>query len=249
MIKGLSASSAGMRPKMLAMEVLANNLANISTTGFKRDEVFAQILKESADKLPSGGSGDLEGVSVERYTDFTEGALKETNNPLDVAIEGRGFFAVETPHGVRYTRTGRFSLSTEGTIMTTEGFPVLGKNGAITLPDRQKMATADISISQHGEVSVGKQVIAQMRIADFDDMTQLKKETATLFSTDAKERIVNFDVNQTSAIRQGALEESNVNGLEEMVEMIELTRSFESNQKAVQTQDNTLEKALEVGKL
>lgn len=247
MIKGIYASGSGMLPRMLRLEVIGNNLANINTTGFKRDNIFVQILKDSA-VTQSQGTGELVGLDVHEYTEFTEGSLKQTNNQLDVAMQGRGFFVVETPRGVRYTRNGNFSLSVDGTVVTAQGYPVLGNGGRIQLPDIHKLAQGDLSITEIGEIIVDKKPVGTLRIADFEDNSVLKKEAGTYFVASAPEKGADVD-GKDRLIRQGFLEESNVDGIEEMIAMVELSRNFESDQKAMQYQDGTLDKAMEVGRV
>ncbi|HTX18025.1 MAG TPA: flagellar basal-body rod protein FlgF [Bacteroidota bacterium] len=247
MIKGIYASGSGMVPRMMKLEVIANNLANISTTGFKRDNIFVQILKDTEVSQSKGG-GDLSGLDVKEYTDFTEGSMNQTSNPLDLAIQGPGFFTVQSPTGLCYTRNGIFSLSTDGTIVTAEGYPLLGSGGPIRLPDVQKLSQGDIVVNQSGEVTYDGKIISRLRIASFTDMGSLKKEKGTYFVTTAPETGTEADGKDT-VIRQGQLEESNVNGIEEMIEMIELSRSFESAQKTMLYQDGTLEKAMDVGQV
>ena len=247
MIKGMYSSGSGMMPRMLKLEVIANNLANINTTGFKRDSIFVQILK-NAGVAQSKGGGDLSGLDVKEYTDFSEGSMNPTGNQLDLAIQGPGFFAADTPSGVRYTRNGNFSLSTDGTIVTAQGYPVLGTSGPIQLPDLRNAKIGDISINESGEISVDGKKIGSLLIAKFDDTSVLKKEEGTFFTADVPGKDAEADGKGT-IIRQGQLEESNVNGIEEMVQMIELSRSFESAQKTMLYQDGTLDKAMDIGKL
>ena len=247
MIKGLYASGSGMMPRMLKLEVIANNLANISTAGFKRDNIFVQIMKDTGIAQTKGG-GDLSGLNVREYTDFSEGSMNPTSNKLDLAIQGSGFFVAQAPDGLRYTRNGSFGLSTDGTIVTSQGYPVMGTGGPIRLPDMQKTSQGDISINETGEVSVDGKQIGRLEIANFEDTSVLKKDGGTYFAADEGAKSSVADGKNTS-IRQGFLEESNVNGIEEMVQMIELSRSFESAQKTMVSQDGTLDKANDVGKL
>ena len=247
MIKGIYASGSGMVPRMMKLEVIANNLANISTTGFKRDNIFVQILKDTGISQSKGG-GDLSGLDVKEYTDFAEGSMSQTSNPLDLAIQGPGFFTVQSPTGTCYTRNGSFSLSTNGTLVTSQGYPVLGTGGPIQLPDVRKLSQGDIVINQSGEVTFDGKIISRLRIANFADMSALKKEGGTYFVSTAPEKGTEAD-GKDIVIRQGQLEESNVNGIEEMIEMIELSRSFESAQKTMLYQDSTLEKAMDVGQV
>jgi len=247
MIKGLYSSEASMRPMMARMEVIANNLANINSTGFKRDRVFVRMLTDSA-AAQAEGKGELEGVDAKKYIDFSEGSLQQTGNPFDLALQGRGFFVVETPEGVRYTRNGNFKLNTEGVLVTGDGFPVMAATGAVQIPRLDKAQQSNIRISEAGEVMMDKDTFAKLRIVDFDRLDLLKKDQQSLFIADSGERIIEGP-GQLTSVRQGFLEESNVEGIEEMIAMIELHRNFEMNQKAIQSQDATLEKSNEVGKL
>jgi flagellar basal-body rod protein FlgF len=246
MIKSIHTSGAGMEPMMTRLEVIANNLANMNTTGYKRDEVFMQLVKDAA-LLQAQGKGDLSEVQVERITDFSDGSLNPTNNPLDVAVQGRGFFVVDTPQGLRYTRNGNFTLTSSGTLVTAQGDPVMGVNGRIQLPDLQNLKRGQIVISESGEIDVDNRSIARLRVVDFGAGTGLTKQTSSLFVAPAG--VLPSDIREDSVqIRQGFLEGSNVEGLEEMIAMIELTRNFESNQRIIQAEDGTLERANDVGR-
>jgi len=247
MIKGLMTSEAAMRPKMAQLEVIANNLANINSTGFKRDRLFVQVLKDSINGQSNGG-GDLATGTVKYYTDFSDGSLQPTGNTFDLAIQGRGFFVVDTPRGVRYTRNGNFSLSTDGTLVDSTGSPVMGVDGKIQIPDPQKLQQGTITIAEDGEVTADKQALGTLRIADFQNPEALRKESGSYFAAAPGQQEVEGP-GKLTAIRQGYLEESNVDGLEEMVGMIELSRSYETDQKVIQAQDESIEKGLDVGKL
>ena len=247
MIKGIYSSGAGMQPRMMRLEVISNNLANIDTTGFKRDNLFIDILKNKGTEMAKG-KGELAGLEAKEFTDFSEGSLRETNNQLDLSIVGNGFFVMETPNGLRYTRNGNFMLNVDGTLTTNQGYPVLGENGKIVIPDIQKLRDGDININETGEITVNNSIVGRVRIATFDNLNLLKKDHSTSFQTDEPERSIEPD-GTTTSIRQGFLEESNVNGIAEMVEMVELGRSFETDQKAVQAQDETLQQAMDVGRV
>ncbi|MER3522592.1 MAG: flagellar basal-body rod protein FlgF [Ignavibacteria bacterium] len=247
MIKGLYASSNGMPPMMVKLEVIANNLANINTSGFKKDGLFVQMMNDPG-IAPVVGAGKLSTrVQTERVTDFSEGSLVQTSNPLDLALQGRGFFVVQTPQGTRYTRNGNFTIALDGTLTTGDGFPVLAKDGTIKFPDLQQLAQESVRILPTGEIHVGTKAIGALRIVDFEDTTRLQKAGGALFSLDSTDDTGMHEV-ELPTVRQGYLEESNVDGIAEMIEMIEITRHFESNQKAIASQDATLEKVLEVGK-
>ncbi len=247
MIKSIYNSSAGMRSKMVNMEIVANNLANINSTGYKRDAAFTEILKETGVEQLNG-QPDTSGMVTRQYVDFSEGSLNNTNNQLDVAIQGRGFFVVETPNGLRYTRDGHFDLTSTGLLVTAEGYPVIGKEGKIQLPEKENLKRAKLLIDESGEIILDDKTVAKLRIVDFADLSKLSKEGKSLFNSNLIPHTIE-PLENLSVVRQGYLEASNVDGIAEMVAMIEMTRSFESNQKAIQTQDETLQKAIEVGKL
>ena len=175
MIKGIYSSEAAMRPKMARMEVLANNLANINTTGFKRDRVFVRMLEQSS-AAAADGRGDMTGVTTGKYIDTTAGSLQQTENPLDLAIEGDGYFAVQTPRGVRLTRNGNFTLNKEGVLTTADGYPLLGTNGAIQIPQKEKLDIKSLSISASGEVSSGKEPLGQLRVVVPERADALQKD-------------------------------------------------------------------------
>jgi len=247
MIKGIQAAETSMRPKMMRLEVIANNLANVSTTGFKRERLFVQMLKDSS-APQADPTGELDGVKVTEGIDLTQGSLQQTTNPLDVALQGRGFFVVDTPRGVRYTRNGSFHLATDGTLVNSDGFPVAGANGQIHFPDLQHLQQGTVSITETGEILVDKDTIGKLRVVDFADATGLKKDTASLIEA-PPEKPVQEGPGPATAVKQGFVEESNVDGVEEMIAMTELQRSFETDQKVLQAMDDSLTKTMEVGKL
>ena len=247
MIKGLYSSSNGMPPMLVRMEVIANNLANMNATGFKKDAMFIEMMKDPG-VAPDASAGELTTrLSIQKATDFSEGSLRQTQNPLDLALQGSGYFTVQTPRGERYTRNGNFTLGLDGTLRTREGFSVLGTLGKITVPNMQRVVQENIVVTEAGEVMMGKDSLGMLRIVDFQDQPKLKKDGSALFraeeSNDPGLKEIEFPV-----VRQGFLEESNVDGIEEMIEMIEIMRHFESNQKAIASQDATLDKLMEIGK-
>jgi flagellar basal-body rod protein FlgG len=247
MIKGIYAAEAAMRPKMTRMEVLANNLANINSTGFKKDRVFMSMLKESAAGRTDDRT-DMAGVDARRAIDFSGGSLQQTGNPLDLAIEGPGFFAVETPRGIRLTRNGNFKLSPDGTLITGEGYAVLSSAGHITIPQADRIPKESISINEAGLLSTGKETIGRIQLVDVERTASLQKDHESLFIPDPRDPIRDIEEDQT-VIRQGYLEESNVEGIEEMIAMIELSRSFETDQKMIQAQEQTLDRVMDLGRV
>jgi flagellar basal-body rod protein FlgF len=248
MIKGIFSSASGMQPHSIKLEIIANNLANIDTTGFKKDNAFLQVLnQQEVLKRQGAGLGELAALDAREFTDYTQGSFNTTNNPLDVAIHGNGFFTVNTPQGVRYTRNGNFSLGQDGTVQTTDGYPVLGTTGELRISNWSKVSSGGITISPHGEVMVDKVSVGQLRVVDFPKPYDLEKTGASLFMP--KENVVPVEVEPNTMIKQGMLEESNVDAIEEMVAMIDLNRSYETDQRMTTIQDGTLDKAMEVGRL
>lgn len=247
MIKGIYTSEASMRPKMARMEVIANNLANINSTGFKRDRVFLEMLNASGG-VPSDGRNDLTGINTRHAVDFTQGSLQPTGNTFDLAIQGRGFFAVSTPNGLRLTRNGHFQLTADGSLVTAEGFAVQGENGNVVIPNIDKRSLLNISVNEAGEILAGREPLAHLRIVDVANPDQLQKDHESLFIPAEGQPALDVARDQVQ-IRQGYLEESNVDAIEEMIAMIELNRSFETDQKIIQSQDATLDRSLDIGKV
>jgi flagellar basal-body rod protein FlgG len=195
----------------------------------------------------NAGYGDLASIDAREYTDYGQGSFRTTGNPLDVALLGDGFFTVDTPDGVRYTRNGNFSLAQDGTVQTPSGFPVLGTSGPIKIDNWSKVSSGDISISPRGEVMVDKMVIGQLRIVDFAKPYALDKDGNSFFVP--KEGVAPIETSATTAVKQGMLEESNIDAIEEMVKMIELNRTYETDQHMTTIQDSTLDKAMEIGRV
>lgn len=247
MIKGIYSSGSGMGPRLMGLDVIANNIANADTTGFKKNNIFVQILKD-AGVAQSIGKGELAGLNVQEFTDFTEGSERPTNNPLDLAILGDGFFALETPEGTRYTRNGNFKLAEDGDLVNSNGYRVLGADGSISVPNASKTQQTDVMITTNGEMYIGKDLIGKLRIVTFADLQLLQKEAGSMFKTDQQPQEIQSNDERT-AVRQGYLEESNVESLSEMIQLVEFTRNFETDQRTMRYQDATLEKAMEVGRL
>lgn len=247
MIKGIYTSEASMRPKMTRMEVIANNLANINSTGFKKDRVFFDMLQASG-TAASDGRGDLSGATVRRALDLTPGSLQPTGNTFDLALEGKGFFAIDTPNGPRLTRNGHFKLGTDGSLMTAEGYRVQGENGDVIIPNAEKLQQGTIAINEAGELLSDREPLARLKIVDVTSPEQLQKDHESLLMA-GPDQITSEMPNDQRHVRQGFLEESNVEGIEEMIAMIELSRGFETDQKIIQSQDATLDRSMEIGRV
>lgn len=210
-------------------ELIANNLSNAQTAGFKKDvPVFHRIFSEA---FSSYQLGEFE-TSV---TSFQQGELQATRNPLDLAVEGEGFFKIKTPQGIRYTRSGNFRLNREGTLVQDSGYPVLGRTGEMNLKGNQ------FSIDKDGTVYVDGASRDKIALVTFADLNGLKKEGQSLFKLEGEQE--EKEVSQ-SQVHQGTMELSNINIMEEMVRMIDALRSFEACHKIVRVQDEMDAKAV-----
>ncbi len=220
------------------MDVVANNIANASTPGFK-----AEMMLMSEVELPAERGVDLSYVQdFATARDFSPGSVRATGNPLDLAVQGDGFFAVQTPDGVRYTRVGRFQLDANGTLVTSQGYPVLAGGGPVTLdPDDGPVNVAeDGSISTDLAFGGQQQVVAgKLDLVDFADRGQLAPAENNLF--DAKDQ---QPTAATGKIAQGMLEDSNVRPIIEMTSLIEVTRSYQAMQRFLDSEHERQRRAI-----
>ncbi|MDI9482393.1 MAG: flagellar hook-basal body protein [Bacillota bacterium] len=257
MIRGLYTSGWSMLVLNKKMDVLSNNLANVSTNGYKKDTVVLEGFPELlASRLYDNKYGIAAGVPVgdlsfsndigEIHTDFRQGNLIHTESLLDMSIkdDGRAFFSVAVPsdEGYRefYTRDGGFSLNTNGQLVTKQGYYVLGQNGVIRLNGDQFTVESDGTIIQNG------QTIDRLQIRQFSNPDTLRKNGENLLSPTEETAEENF----TGQVVQCYIEQSNVDSIREMVDMISLLRSYEANQRIITAMDGTLEKAVnEVGRV
>ena len=251
MIRGLYTSAIGMTTQMKKMDVVTNNIANADTNGFKKDNVITQTFTEELMRrlndpnkpmsivAPEIGKMAL-GLAVDDvYTDFSTGAFKQTTGELDVAIDGSGFFAVSTVDAngnaiERYTRDGSFSLTENNTLVTNDGKVVLGENGVIQIPN------GNITINDDGSVYSGETLVDRIRMVDFENKESLRKFGDNLYDRTPQSTEIPF----SGKLVQGYLEGSNVNAVREMVDMITLSRNYETNQRAISTMDDTLARAV-----
>lgn len=282
MSKGLWPALSGSIAQSERLDAVANNLANADTLGFKRDQVAFKSVMASAtaaahkEEIPRkaytekdfhrlDGTQTAYAVVEGTYTDFAQGRAKVTGNPLDVALEGKGFLEVLGPQGVRYTRHGSLKLSPEGMLVTTEGFPVLSPGGgqeaggepvpreelmgrAIRIDVTRPGGAGKLSITKAGEIFQGNALVGQLAVTEFVDPRLLQKEGSSLFRNDMPANI-SGDTNGTR-VEQGMLETSNVNAVAEMVELLKATRLFEANEKVVRAYGDMESRAVnEIGKL
>jgi flagellar basal-body rod protein FlgF len=229
------------------MDVVANNVANINTNGFKADRsLFEEYLRSPAHEDNFQRSDRRVSFVQDRATfkDFSAGNTELTKNPLDVSIDGKGFIAVQTPAGERYTRDGSLQINNQGQLVTAGGNPVLGTSGPIVFQPTDK----EISIAADGNVTVlegtGRidSVRGKIRLVSFADAQKLVKEGSNLYSAGTG---VAAQPDITSRVRQGFIEKSNVNSVHEMSRMIEITRTYTQISALLQQQSELHKSAIE----
>jgi flagellar basal-body rod protein FlgF len=230
------------------LNVISNNVANVNTTGFKSEKpVFEEFL------MPVANAGDFTGRDrtlsyvQDRATfhDLAQGSVEQTNNPLDIALDGKAFFVVQAPGGERYTRNGALLINAQGQLVTNEGNPVLGDGGPIALQPGDQ----DIHISKDGSVTVREgnnaqadSVRGKLRLVEFDQPQRLVKQGSSLFSAPTG---LNATPAREAGVRQGVLEKSNVNAVAEMSRMIEVMRSYTNVATMLQQQGDARKTAIE----
>src|SRR5574337_117157 len=256
MINSLWIAKTGMSAQQTQLDVISHNLANVSTTGFKRNNaVFEDLIYQNLrqvgsqtteeNQLPTGLHLGLGVRTVATSRNFTQGSLQQSSNSLDVAINGNGFFEVQLPDGtIGYTRDGSFQLDAQGRLVTSGGLPVA--NG-ITVPQ----GATSISISETGVVSATlagnpqPQQLGQLAMSSFINAAGLQPVGQNMYKESAASgppQQGQPGTNGLGFIRQGSLETSNVNVSEEPVPMIQTQRAYEMNSKAIQTSDQMLAK-------
>ncbi|MCQ2543238.1 MAG: flagellar hook-basal body protein [Lachnospiraceae bacterium] len=263
MLKGLYTAYTGMLNEQNRMDVLSNNLANTSTVGFKKEgttsQGFDNVLAYRIKDLDGTGRWNdvnigigTPGVKIgENYVDYSQGAFRETGNTFDVALSGKGFFNIEFTNkagetSTLYTRDGNFSLTKEGYLVTKDGDFVLGTNAGGATAHIQLNPNLPASIDQAGRIMQNNQVVANIKITDFADYNYLERYGENLFAPVEGASDIAPDVKVVS----GYLEQSNVQTVEEMVNLISITRQYEANQKLIQTFDGSLDIAVNrIGKV
>jgi len=222
---GFYAACAGLVAKMRALESTAHNLANVSTTAFKGERVdFQELLAQSGPSNLSEVNQVINsfGVTGNPSINFSQGPIERTGNPLDIAIEGPGYLAVQTKTGTAYTRNGHLELSSTGQLVTADGDLVLSDQAPITIPP------GNVSISPNGVISVDGAIAGNLQVVNFDSQSTLQQTAPGLFRSTAAPRPA-----ANSAIRQGALESANVNPVETTVGLIAIQREAEMLQRAL----------------
>ena len=219
-----------MHAMIREQERVANNLANVNTVGYKRDRTFTEALDEYTDVE---GAPRSERLSAQ-WADLAQGALESTGNPLDVALDGEGFFVFSDDEtgAAFYARAGRLTLDAEGTLRDLAGRAVEGEGGPIQVPP----SGGAIEISKNGEIRMGGQVVGALRVVSFENPAQLQRLDGAAFDAAGMEP----EPVENPVVLQGYLEASNVDAVREMADMITFYRQFESQQKMIQTTDQIL---------
>jgi len=251
MVYGLYQSAAGLQTQEYRQAILANNLANVDTPGFKPDRITfqerlaASLVEGNArtrhpvlDSLPGG----LFETPV--YTDYSQSSFDTTGGPLDVALEGDGFLTLKTDEGRRYTRDGRLIVDREGTLLhASSGAPILDEQGRTIQLDRASLSK--VRIDDSGRIQQGETVIAKLGIVDFADKTALQKTGGNLIDANGQKPI-----GSKAAVLQNAVESSGVDPITSLVEMIESTRAYQLNANLLTLQDESLGRVVnDVGRI
>lgn len=221
------------------MENVATNMANMNTTGFKAERMmFTDWMSRNRD-APFKGEKKLNFVQdLHQYRDTREGAITKTGGTFDVAINSpEGYFTIQTPQGERYTRNGSFTLDAGGQLVNSSGFPVLSDDGQ---PLFFTEADQNVTIKGDGTIQTATGTIGRLSVVTFDNDQNITRIGNSLYQTDQQARQV-----ETPRLVQGALEESNVNAIQEMVTMIDLMRDHAKVSRAVQKEDERIKKAIE----
>jgi len=248
MASGKYSALAGAISREQAIANLSNNLANVSTSGFKKSDISFESILNNEMQI-----NDAKGINYDRvgknFTDFSPGPIRMTENPLDVAIQGEGFFKVQGANGVLYTKRGDLAINATGQLTTTNGLPVLDNgNAPITVPDTD---TSKVAVGDDGTIYIlgpqgTRSEVAQLAVVDIADKQKLKHESDTTFSLEAG---AVETPSENSRIIQGGLELSNVNMAEGMAKLIDNYRTFETYHKVLKSYQTIGEQQEELGTL
>jgi flagellar basal-body rod protein FlgF len=256
MLDGMKAATQGMMAMSVKQDIIANNLANASTVGFRKEGLVISSFTEILDReVSSDGMHKAGGETVlqrdpqvknklnhSSQTYLSQGALRETGNNFDLALDdnGKGFFTIQTDRGIEFTRAGNFRLSTDGFLVNAEGHKLLGHRGPIRANGN------DFKVTDNGTVKVDGREVDRILVSQVEDSEDLQRAGGTAFGVSSPRVRASTDFK----IKQGFKEMSNVNALQEMVGLMEVMRNFEANQKALSAHDQRLQKAVsELGRV
>lgn len=245
MNSGMYAAVSGSLAAMRRLDMISNNLANINTPGFKKDNMaFEGLLAGpvSPPAVPQAMTADPILQKENLYIDYSAGPISQSGNPLDLSLDGDGFFAVTTPEGTAYTRQGNFRTSVDGTLVTVDGYPLQGAGGAVV-----RIQGSRVEIDAKGGVTVDGLQSGALSIVDFEKPYAMNKTGNALFVPTDPEAATQAS---KARVQQGFIEGSNVNSILEMVQMIETNRYFEACSKVIKGFDDiTAKAASELGRV
>lgn len=254
MLDGFKSATQGMMAMSVKQDVIANNLANASTVGFRKEGLiissFTEILDREVGGMEQTSGETMSGhqlqtnsdISHRSATHMSQGALKETGSSFDLALDdnGQGMFTIKTARGLEFSRAGKFRLNNEGFLVTPDGSQLMGHNGPI------RATGNEFKVSDDGVVSVDGKKVDKVLVSVFEQADDMKRAGSTAFNA-ATPRV---RASKDFRIKQGFLEMSNVNALQEMVGLMQVMRNFEANQKALSANDQRLQKAVsELGRV
>lgn len=242
MIRGIYLTTADLQAEFTRLGTITNNLANLRTNGYKQDvptleAMLGQLLAMDTGTIQYAPVGELAGpvANAAPQIDLSQGPLDATHQDLDLAVLGEGFFQIQTPDGVRYTRDGAFTRDAAGRLVTAGGHFVLGEAGPVVVGDGQ------VAVAQDGTVYVGQEAVNRIALVRFAPDASIERVHDNLLSADATEPLPAVD----TQIRQGFLERSNVDVTSSLVAMMTIQRTYEASQRVLQMQDDTLQRLIE----
>lgn len=257
MVRGLYTAYTGMANEQKRLDVISNNLANSATVGYKTENVTSQSFQDfMAVKIRDGSNAYIDeqvgtfnpGVKIgETYMDWSQGSLRETGNTYDIAIEGKGFFAMRVADAngnssIKYTRCGTFKCTADGCIVDAEGNHLQGSSGDIQIP----VDANEIAIKNDGSIYADGVYVDTINLVDFADYNYLELYGDNMYNAVDGATVIDA----SGSLEQGFTEQSNVNVISEMVSMITVTRAYEAGQKMIRTTDSLLDKSVnQIGKV
>ncbi|HOJ37230.1 MAG TPA: flagellar hook-basal body protein [Ignavibacteriales bacterium] len=237
MVKGLYQSANALYFKQKNLEIVSGNLANVNTKGYKRESPFAELMSRF----------DNDEVRQTSYTDFSSGVISKTDNPMDFAIDGNAYFVIETDRGLELTKNGKFKIDQEGYVVTDDGHKLIGQGGYVNLGLDWQKNIQEFVVDVNGEVRINKNNVGRLLIATIDDPKMVERREGLNFAM--KDNNIKQADEKYYKVLQGHLEDSNVNPITEMQQLIEIDKGFQSIQKVINTLDDSLDKANQAGKL
>jgi flagellar basal-body rod protein FlgF len=238
MLQGYYSAATAMRTALQNQDILAENLAHAPVPGYRRQALsFEAYVAPSEPSSSAAPAQALHGTKLaQSYTTFTPGDYQHTGNPLELAIQGDGFFVLNGPNGPLYTRNGQFQLDINGQLVSHNGYAVNGSGGPLRIPQN----SATITVGQDGSVQAGTTQVGQVRVVSFADPRQLVRAGTTLFEAPAGVR----PQASTASIRQGYRESANVQVVQEMVQMISGMRQYEAAAKALRSLSDAMQQRI-----